>query len=127
MPVQFYLTAVNFVSMHVILVNILRGNVCLPKLKVYLLTYLLTMLCMIMKRDLPTWTTVQRSLLELWSLQLAELSISKDSKFTRIGVTDEKSKCSTCLTQIIHQTLQIDLIHISGRLFDQSVCFITSI
>jgi hypothetical protein len=39
MPVQFYLTAVNFVSMHVILGNILRGSVCLPKLKVYLLTY----------------------------------------------------------------------------------------
>ena len=44
MPVQFYLTAVNFVSMHVIVVNILRGIVCLPKLKVYLLTYLLTII-----------------------------------------------------------------------------------
>jgi hypothetical protein len=35
MPVQFYLTAVNSVSIHIILVTILRGSVCLPKLKVY--------------------------------------------------------------------------------------------
>jgi hypothetical protein len=39
MPIQFYSTAVNFVSMRIILVTILRGSVCLPKLKVYLLTY----------------------------------------------------------------------------------------